>query len=424
MLLILAWRNIWRNKRRSLIVISSVVIGLIAIVLTSGLANGMLQQMLFNQINLDISHIQIHKKGFNDNKIVKDFIPDYQKVESVLKNDNEILAYSKRVLVPGILSSADNSSGVMIKGINPEEESKVSVIKNSIIEGKYIGTNKHDIIIGKKLAEKLGVSLGDKVVAMTNTLNGNIGSDVFRIVGIFQTANSEYDKRAIYITAIAEDAMLGFDEQKGQNSSLQENFTENKVAPERYYEFAVITKDFENVDLIKKNIEAKLGGDYEVLTYKDLLPMLIYQMEIFKKSMLIINLIIGLALIFGIVNSMLMSVFERINEIGILMAIGMKNSRLYLMIVSEAFLLGIIGTVAGLTCGLLLDLLLSHSGVNLGLFSAGLEAIGVGSIVYPAVLIGDIISSVLIMPFVAIIGALYPAYKAIKLEPIYAINFV
>ena len=134
-----------------MIVISSVVIGLIAIVLTSGLANGMLQQMLFNQINLDISHIQIHKKGFNDNKIVKDFIPDYQKVESVLKNDKEILAYSKRVLVPGILSSADNSSGVMIKGINPEEESKVSVINNSIIEGKYIGTNKHDIIIGKNL---------------------------------------------------------------------------------------------------------------------------------------------------------------------------------------------------------------------------------------------------------------------------------
>jgi ABC-type lipoprotein release transport system permease subunit len=424
MLLILAWRNIWRNKRRSLIVISSVVIGLIAIVLTSGLANGMLQQMLFNQINLDISHIQIHKKGFNDNKIVKDFIPDYQKVESVLKNNNEILSYSKRVLVPGILSSADNSSGVMIKGINPGEESKVSVIKNSIIEGKYISTNKHDIIIGKKLAEKLGVSLGDKVVAMTNTLNGNIGSDVFRIVGIFRTANSEYDKRAIYITTKSEDAMLGLDEQNWQNSSLPENFTEDKNVPERYYEFAVITKDFEKVDLIKKDLEAKLGGDYEVLTYKDLLPMLIYQMEIFKKSMIIINLIIGLALIFGIINSMLMSVFERINEIGVLMAIGMNNSRLYMMIVSEAFILGILGTVAGLTGGLLLDLLLAHSGVNLGLFSAGLEAIGVGSIVYPAVLIGDIISSVLIMPFVAIIGALYPAYRAIKLEPIYAINFV
>jgi putative ABC transport system permease protein len=423
MLLKLAWRNIWRNKRRSLIVITSVVIGLIAIVLTSGLANGMLQQMLFNQINLNISHIQIHKKGFNDNKIVKNYLPDYQKVESVLKNDPAIEAYSKRVLVAGILSSSNNSSGVLIKGIIPDEESNVSIIKNSIISGRYIGENRHDIIIGKKLAEKLEVGLGDKVVAMTNTLNGDIGSDVFRIVGIFQTANPNYDKMAIYITAKAEEGMLGFDEQGGQNSSLQKPAQDQSVSA-RYYEFAVITKNFEKVDEIKKDLEKKLGPEYEVLTYKDLLPMLIYEMEIFKKSMFIINIIIGLALIFGIINSILMSVFERINEIGVLMAIGMKNIRLYLMIVLEAFILGILGTLAGLAAGLILDMLLAHSGVNLGLFSAGLGAIGVGSIIYPVLSISDIISAVLFMPFVAVFGALYPAYKAIRLEPIYAINYV
>ncbi len=424
MLLKLAWRNIWRNRRRSLIVITSVVIGLVAIVLLSGLANGMLQQMLFNQINLDISHIQIHKKGFNDNKIVKNFLPAYQQVETVLKNTPEIEAYSKRVLVPGILSSADNSSGVLLKGINPDEESKVSVIKNSIIEGKFLGENRHDIIIGEKLAEKLGASLGDKVVAMTNTLSGSIGSDVFRIVGIFQTASSTYDKRTIYITVKAEDAMLGFDEQTGQDSTFQKNPVENENSPGTYYEFAIITKNFEKADLVKKELENKLGGDYEVLTYKDLLPLLIYEMEIFKKSMLIFNIIIGLALIFGIINSMLMSVFERINEIGVLMAIGMKNTRLYLMIELEAFILGVLGTLTGLVAGLFLDLMLAHSGINLGLFSAGLKAIGVGSIIYPDLSFSDIINAVLFMPFVAVLGAVYPAYKAIKLVPIYAINYV
>jgi ABC-type lipoprotein release transport system permease subunit len=424
MLLKLAWRNIWRNRRRSLIVITSVVIGLIAIVLLSGLVNGMLQQMLFNQINLDVSHIQIHKRGFNDNKIVKNFIPGYQQVESVLKKIPGIEAYSKRVIAPGILSSADNSSGVLIKGINPGEESKVSVIKNSIIEGKYLGENKHDIIIGEKLAEKLGVSLGDKVVAMTNTLSGSIGSDVFRIVGIFQTASSNYDKRAIYINAKAEDAMLGFDDQNGQDSAVRKSSVENKNSPGIYYEFAIITNNFEKVDSIKKVLESKLGGDYEVLTYEDLLPMLIYEMEIFKKSMLIINMVIGLALIFGIINSMLMSVFERTNEIGVLMAIGMKNNRLYLMIELEALILGVLGTITGLAAGLLLDLMLAHSGINLSLFSAGLKAIGVGAVIYPALSFSDIINAVFPMPFVAVLGAVYPAYKAIRLQPIYAINYV
>ena len=117
MLLKLAWRNIWRNKRRSFIVIISVVVGLTAIVLTDGLSNGMMRQMLFNQINLDISHIQIHKEGFNNNKIIKNYIPDYKHVDSLLNKNPEVKAYSKRVFATGILSSANNSSGVIIYGI-------------------------------------------------------------------------------------------------------------------------------------------------------------------------------------------------------------------------------------------------------------------------------------------------------------------
>ena len=404
MLLKLAWRNIWRNKRRSIIVLVSVVVGLIAIVLEDGLSNGMMRQMLFNQINLDISHLQIHKAGFDRNKIIKNFIPDYKNVEMILKSNPEIKAYSKRVFANGILSSANNSSGVIIYGIDPEEEAKVSIIKNSIVNGKYLTTSKREIIIGKKLAEKLRVDVGDKVVAMSNTLKGDIGSDAFRIVGIFQTSSSEFDKFAVYILANAEQEMLGI----GDN----------------YHQFAVITKDYKQVTTLKNNIELKLGKNYEVFSYRDMLPMLIYQMEIYKESMMILNIIIGLALIFGIINTMLMSVFERIREFGVLMAIGMKNSRLYLMILFEAFILGLFGTIAGLACGLLIDIPLAHSGINLSVFASGLESFGIGAVIYPVLSIGNLINAALFMPFVAVLGALYPAYKAIKLEPIYAINYV
>lgn len=404
MLFKIAWRNIWRNKRRSVIVLISVVVGLVSIIVSDGLSNGMIRQMLFNQISLDVAHLQVHKKGFNSNKVVKNFIPDYKKVEDVLKNDPEVKYYSKRVFASGILSSANNSSGVRIYGVDPKEETKVSIVKNSIIDGRYLGKSKRDIVIGKKLAEKLGVEVGDKVVAMANTLGGSLGSDVFRIVGIFKTASSEFDKTSIYIPAATEQEMLGIGD--------------------RYYEFAVIVKDYNKIGSIKNAIESKLDGGYEVLTYRDLLPMLIYQMELYKESMMILVAIIGLALIFGIVNTMLMSVFERIREFGVLMAIGMKNHRLYLMIIFEAFIIGVIGTVVGLLIGILLNIPLAHSGIDLSLFSSGLESLGIGTVIYPVLSVTNLINTAIAMPFIAVLGALYPAYKAIKLEPIYAINYV
>jgi ABC-type lipoprotein release transport system permease subunit len=400
----LAWRNIWRNKRRSLIVLISVVVGLMAIVLADGLSNGMMRQMLFNQINLDISHIQIHKAGFGNNNIVKNYIPDYKHVESILQANHEVLSYSKRVLANGILSSANNSTGVIIYGVDPAEEAKVSIIKSSVIEGKYLGGGNRDIIIGKKLADNLGVEVGDKVVAMTNTLKGEIGSDAFKITGIFQTSSSDFDQMTVYIRAATGQELLGI----GDN----------------YYEFAIILKDYNKADQVKKKFEAELGSEYEVYSYSDLLPMLIYQMALYKESMMILNVIIGLALIFGIINAMLMSVFERISEFGVLMAIGMKNNRLFMMILLEALILGIIGTFAGLLCGLLLDIPLIHTGINLSRFAAGLESFGVGAIIYPVLSIGNILNAVIFMPFVAVAGAIYPAYKAVKLEPIYAINYL
>ena len=404
MLFKIAWRNIWRNKRRSVIVLTSVVVGLVAIIISDGLSNGMMRQMLFNQISLDVAHLQVHKEGFNSNKVVKNFIPDYKKVEDAVKNNPEVKYYSMRVFASGILSSANNSSGVRIYGINPDEEAKVSVIKSSIIEGKYIGSGKRDIVIGQKLAEKLGVGVGDKVVAMANTLSGDLGSDVFRIVGIFRTASSDFDKTTIYINASTEQQMLGIGD--------------------KYYEFAVIVKDYNKIGSIKNNLKSALDGGYEVLTYKDLLPMLIYQMELYKESMIILVAIIGLALIFGIINTMLMSVFERIREFGVLMAIGMKNNRLYLMIVFEAFIIGVVGTVVGLLLGVLLNIPLAHSGIDLSLFSSGLESLGIGTTIYPVLSVGNLINTAIAMPFISVLGALYPAYKAIKLEPIYAINYV
>lgn len=404
MILKIAWRNIWRNKRRSLIVLSSIVISIAGVIFYDGLNNGMLNQMLFNQINTGVSHIQIHKKGFKDNKTVKDYIPDYRKVGEILRNNQSVKYFSERIIVFGLLSSATNSTGVYINGIEPSAEENVTIIKNSVTGGSYPDGNKREILIGKSLAEKLGVGTGDKLVALSNTQSGMIGSDVFRISGVYETASSEFDKINVYIPVKYAQQMLEI----GDN----------------VHEIAIITTDYNRAKDIKEEIKLQLGDEYEVLDYADILPLLISMIELYKETMVIVDLIFGTALIFGIANVMLMAVIERIREFGVLRSIGMKASGLFYMIITEAMMIGIIGTAAGLIAGILINIPFFNSGINLSVFAEGLKSFGTGAIIYPVLSTANLISLALMVPLISIAAAIYPAYKSIKLEPVDAIRHI
>jgi len=404
MLLKLAWRNIWRNARRSLIILLSVIVGLAAIVLYDSLSIGMIRQMLNNQIGAHVSHIQIHKKGFSDNKIIQNYIPDPEKVEAAIQNTPGIQHYSKRVITFGIISSAYSSSGISLIGIDPDQEEHVTKIKESIIEGNYLSGKAHEIVIGEQLAEKLEVGVGDKVVAMASALSGKIGSDMFRVVGIYRTFSSEFDKIHIYVNLPGAREML----ELGNNLS----------------EFAIIIDDLDQQQKIKSQLTAALNDNYEVLTYKELLPLLVMQVEVYQESIFIFYAIIAVAMIFGIINTMLMSVFERIQEFGVLMAVGMKNRRLFWMILLEAFFLGTLGTGIGFVISYLLYLPLSRSGIDLSAFSDSLTSFGAGTTIYPVLTVESIVSALLVIPFIAMLGAAYPAFKAVRLEPMSAIRYV
>ncbi len=404
MLLRIAWRNIWRNRRRSIIVIGSIVVGVVAAVMNDGLSTGMIHQMLHNQIGTHVSHIQIHKRGFNDNKIIQSYIPDPARVERALENTADIEAWSKRVITFGLLSSAQNSSGGVVVGVQPEREALVTTISESIVEGEYLSGGSHEVVIGRELADKLDVELGDKVVGMASAISGKVGADLFRVVGIFETLSTEFDKTYMFISLASAQQML----ELGDNVS----------------EFAMVCGENVVVDSVQIAVTSQLDDDYEVLSYSNLLPMLMNQMQMYEQMMFIIYLIVGIAMVFGIINTMLMSVFERIQEFGVLMAIGMKNSRLFSMIMIEAFFLGIIGTVLGLVCALLINWPLSATGIDLSMFAEGLKSFGAGAIIYPVITSTTIINAIVIIPLVTVVGALYPAVKAMRLEPMYAIRYV
>lgn len=398
----IAWRNILRNKRRSFILVVSIVIGVIAMFLTDAVSIGMMQQMLTNQIGADAGYIQIHRKGYHDDPALKNSIVNTAPVRTALVRDTADAAVSERLRTFGLISSAYNSSGVSIVGIIPAEEKRVTTIHSYIVKGTYLSNTPGDIIISTATAEKLKVGLGDKVVIMASRVGGSVGSEACRVVGLFETFDSGFDQTHVYIPLRTAQQMLG--------------------APGRISEFVINPVDPKLTDAIAGQLRSALPSRFEVLTYKQMLPLLVMQIQLYNQTIYIFYAIIAFALIFGIVNTMLMAVMERTHEFGVDMAIGMSNKRIFTMILTEAFYLGAIGTFIGLVISFGIYFPLSHTGWNLAMFSDSLKSVGVGTIIYPVIHASSIINTVVIIPLAAVIGAIYPAVRAVKLEPVEAIR--
>lgn len=404
MLLRLAWRNLWRNKRRTLIILTSIVIGVVATDYLGNFSRGFMRQMFENQLGSHTSHLQIHARGFNDNKLVQNFMPAPDHALAALTNHPMVKHFSRRVIAFGLLSSASSSSGVSLVGIEPDREGLVTTIKQFLVAGRYLSGEKNEIVISKRLSQSLDVGLGDRVVAMASTLDGKVGSEMFRVVGIYHSPSLSFDRMYIYVPLSTAQEML-------------------RVG-DRIAEIAVIARDVTGVGSLKEDLLRELDSTFEVLTYQDLLPSLLSQIEMFDKIMLISYLVVALAMMFGIINTLLMSVFERIRELGVLKSIGMKNSQVFVMIELEALVLGVVGSVIGAGISVAVYLIMARNGLNLAMFSEGLAAFGTGAIVYPMFSLVSTVSEVVMVVLVCIVAAISPARRAVNLEPVQAIHFV
>ena len=404
MLIKIAWRNLWRNKRRSAIVLLSIVVGMATIVLFDTLSMGMVNQMLRNRVGNHIGHIQIHRAGYHDNPQVAAVIPQPRSVEQAIRQTPHVRYYAPRVLAFGLASSAMSSAGIQLVGIDPQKEQHITLIASSIKKGRYLQNNPHEILISTRLAKKLNVQLGEKIVLLANTVTGAVGSDVFRVVGLYETFDSNFDRTYIYIP-IAEARKL-------------------LEIPDGVHEFVIIADAIDWIPAIKEHLRGALSASLEVLSYRDIIPLLVAQLQLYQEMIAIYYVVVGLAIAFGIVNTLLMAIFERVHEIGVLMAIGMRPLKLFWMLLLEAAVLGYLGTALGLIIALLLYWPLSHTGINLAMFSESLRSFGVGAIIYPVLTPAAVVNSVVTLPLVSIVAAVYPAWRATRFQPMEAIRYV
>jgi ABC-type lipoprotein release transport system permease subunit len=402
MLLSLAWRNIWRNKRRSLIIISAIAVGLLCGLFASAVMFGMGDSLINSTIDRDLGHIQIHTKSFEDDKLLTDTIPHTASILYEVKSQPNVTGASARLIIEGMISSATSSSGVRITGIIPSDEKNITTVHQKIVSGTYFESeDANQILMGQKLAENLGVRERSRVVLSFQGLDGTIIYGAFRVTGIFKTESAIFDRSTVFI--IEDDLLTLLDSEP------------------IYHEVAIRVNSVQNVDSLYASLQSNYAH-LSVQNWRELAPELKMMDEMMGLQLNIFLGVILFSLLFGITNTMLMSVLERVREFGVLMAIGMKRSRVFLMIILETIVLSFIGGIVGIALALITIAYFNVAGIDLSAFAAGLSEFGLEAVLYPVLPIYFYASITVMILFTAVFSAVYPAIKAIRLKPVTAIR--
>ena len=400
----IAFKNVWRNKVRSLIVIIAITLGLAGGIFTTSIITGMVEQKIRSGINNEVSHIQVHNPEFLKNYESQYSIPHADSIADVISKMPGVKAVCTRTRITGMAASPNSVAGLQIVGINPLQEKKVSSLYTAIPDsgGGYLtGSRKNQVVIGRKLADKLKVRLKSKIVIRFQNTDGNLSEAAFSINGIFQTSNTAFDETNVFVKKTDLDLLTG------EDNGIQE--------------IAIMLDNIEKIPVAEAALKTKLQG-LDVQNWMEIRPDMAMVTTAISIEVYIILGIILFALAFGIVNTMLMIVFERTRELGMLMAVGMSKARIFRMIMLETIVLTVIGGIIGMILSAILVGYFHQKGIDLSSMSKGLGAYGFDSNIYPFIKNELYLNLSLMIFCTAILAAIMPARRALKLKPVEAIR--
>jgi putative ABC transport system permease protein len=468
----IAWKNVWRNKKRSLVVILAVTLGIISGVLLVGIMEGWVKQRLNDAIFNEVSHIQIHNSDYIKNEEIDLTIKNLDKITDNIDSLPELSGWAKRTKIIAMVNTPWANSGVIIYGIEPEKEKQVTMIYKKIVPGggKYLDIQSPgDILISDKTAEVLklkqyivtdtmlenlsrekvpvavltkletlkdlrfrspkdfrealakefnrkeldmfGLIISDraldyrirnKVQITISDKEGTPIQGIFRVCGIYKTTNTGFDQKSVFVNS----------------NELANLYGGNNILT---HEIAILLKNIDDAGIVKEKL-SRISGDNSVMTWKELAPDAAMMNDFMVMYYFIFIGIIMLALAFGIINTMLMAILERTRELGMLMAIGMNRRRIFKMIMLETIFLTVVGAVAGMLSGWVITESLGKTGIHFSGWGEGFEAVGFAARVYPVVTPGFFIFITVMVIFTAIISSIWPARKALKLNPVEALR--
>jgi putative ABC transport system permease protein len=400
----IAWKNIWRNKQRSLIVIFSMAIGLLGGTFTAALVFGMRDQKINASVNYEVSHIQLHQPKYLENNETQYSIDNADSIVQYLRGIQGVKAVAIRTKVIGMVNYSSFSAGVQIVGINIDEEKNTTSIYKTICDscGTYFETaKKNPVVISRKLADKLKARVRSKIVLRFPKPDGEIQTAAFNIAGIYKTSNTAFDETNVFV----------------RNSDL----ADSSGPFFKTHEIAILLNSNDSLASVANRLKAKYP-QLSVMTWKEIQPQLAILEGFVSVELYVILGIILFALAFGIVNTMLMVVLERVRELGMLMAIGMNKARIFKMIMLETLLLTVTGGIVGMILSGILLLSFGNKGLDLSSVSKGMESLGYEAVIYPKISLQYYLNLSLMIIVTGILSSIYPSRKALKLRPAEAVR--
>jgi putative ABC transport system permease protein len=400
-LITIAWRNVWRNKLRSTVVILSIVLGLWGGLFMMGLALGLNEQRLNSAINSSLAHVQIHHPKFEDDYNKKYTLVEGEKIKKQLQEMPFVSGFSERFVLPGLAATSKGNYGIKILGITPEQEQLTTDISTRLIEGTYFTTFKNNpILVGQKLAEQLGLKVQSKVVLSFQDKDNQTISKSFRVEAIYKTANSMYDQLHVFVS--------------------QEDLASLIGIREGGHELLIKCKSLDDAP----KVQSVLKTSNLVQRWDQRAPELGYAQQIMGSFMYIFIGIILMALAFGIINTMLMAILERQSELGMLMSIGMNKFKIFSMIVMETLFLVVFALPMGMILAQKTIGYFSTQGIDLSIVAKGLENVGLEAVIYPFLTSEYYFNITIMTTLVALVSGLIPARRALKINPAEAVKVI
>jgi len=401
----LAWRNLWRNHRRTLIMLAAIGFGVWAMIFMTALSQGMVNEMIEDGISTLPGHVQVHDPDYLDDPNISNLIPvpDTALMQGML--DAGFDSWSTRLKVPAVITSERESRGITLLGIDPARERAFSFVDYDAVEGRFLDSVDDDgIVIGRKLAETLETGIGKRVVVMSQDPDNEIADRGFRVVGVFDGTMESLENTYALTGKHTLQTLLGVED--------------------RVTELVVLGEDYRDVDPVLDRVRRSFDGvDVSVEPWYALDRYLGAMLSVMDGFVLVWVIVIFLALSFGLVNTLVMAVFERVREIGLMLALGMRPMSILGQIVLESMML--------LTIGLAIGNLLAwasikplESGIDVSIVAEGMAMMGASSTLYPQLRVEDLVLANIVVLTLGFLASLSPAWRASRYEPIEAITKV
>lgn len=395
----LAWRNIFRNKRRTIIASTAIGVGLAALIIQAAVMNGMANHMMKSSTSAFLGEAVIHHNDFREAQEVENTVNKLDHVVNGLTREPLVDKFSTRTISMGMVTSPANVNAVMLVGVEPESEKYLSKIDDAVKNGQgefFSGDNPRDIVLGSKLAEILELQLGDRVVVtVAQAETGELGQEMFRVSGIYHFDIRDMDSGMAFIRLEKAQQMLGI--------------------PGQVHQVAIKFKD------IRTSLESKLPfwetysqNNNEAVSWMTILPQMKAVSDMLAIVLFIMVIVLGSVVVFGIINALFMSLYERLFEFAVLRAVGTRPGGVRQLIIFEAGALAVIAILIGLILGFVFTLVLTKTGIDY----RGIEFAGatIHEILYPEMSIWHYIAFPIGVFFFTIMVGMYPAFVGGRLR--------